>query len=258
MNISLSNWTFYGKVSASTNNKTEYNFWDNPNDIFSFESLRTVEKTVQCGFVPSLFVIGAPTNIITMIVFYRQGLRDRMNLCLFSLAFVDLMFVTSSCTMVSYCLIGVFLPTREMFWRSFLTKHILNFVYGFANSSSCLTMIISVERCLCVIFPIKSTALISHQTMGVIVSATILSMQVLCGLYIVKEEIYSVKDAVTGEEIIVLVNSELYLSNTFFRIVEDIVLSFISLFSFSAVFLTTAATILGLRSALTWRKKTAR
>nr|KAG5712282.1 hypothetical protein BaRGS_023861 [Batillaria attramentaria] len=45
-------------------------------------------------FIPIFCLVGIFGNILCAIVFYRQGLRDRINLCLFSLAVVDGALVT--------------------------------------------------------------------------------------------------------------------------------------------------------------------
>ncbi|XP_025097940.1 uncharacterized protein LOC112566162 [Pomacea canaliculata] len=41
----------------------------------------------------AISVVGIPANLVTCLVFWRQGLRDRMNLCLFCLAAVDLLYL---------------------------------------------------------------------------------------------------------------------------------------------------------------------
>ena len=56
--------------------------WNNPHNIISVETLLSFEKVITCGVNLILFPIGVPTNLLNCLVFYRQGLRDRMNLCL--------------------------------------------------------------------------------------------------------------------------------------------------------------------------------
>ena len=46
-------------------------------------------QIVTCGLNPILLLVGLPCNVLCMVVFKRQGLEDRMNVSLFSLAFVD-------------------------------------------------------------------------------------------------------------------------------------------------------------------------
>ncbi|XP_025105251.1 uncharacterized protein LOC112570825 [Pomacea canaliculata] len=192
-----------------------------------------------------------------MIVFYRQGLGDRMNLCLFCLGFSDLMYLVTMFIMASYCFIAVAFPGEEEFWKAFLSKYILSFDYGFGIFSGCVTMIIAVERCVCVMFPMKSSSVISTKIMAIILLVTFIVIQLLCSVYIIKEKIIFVQDMVTGEKMVDLVTTELYVSHVIFRIIEDIVLSVISLLSFSILALTTAITVIKLRSAMIWRKSSA-
>ena len=43
--------------------------------------------------VPILFLIGGPANVLNMAVFYKQGLKERINVCLFALSLSDFLFV---------------------------------------------------------------------------------------------------------------------------------------------------------------------
>lgn len=113
-------------------------------DIVSSQTLKVIEKIAVCGFTNSFFLIGGPPNILIMILFYRQGLRDRMNFYLFCLALVDLMYLASTALRAAYCYIGIIFPEQRDFWKWFFLKYGLCFVYGFGHCSGCLTMIISV------------------------------------------------------------------------------------------------------------------
>jgi len=46
--------------------------------------------------LPLLFLIGGPANVINMAVFYKQGLRERINLCLFALSLADELYLIHS------------------------------------------------------------------------------------------------------------------------------------------------------------------
>ena len=80
--------------------------WNNPYNIISIRTFLSFENVVLCGVNWILFSIGVPTNLLNCLVFYRQGLRDRMNLCLFSLALVDMLFIGFFFLVGSYCLVG--------------------------------------------------------------------------------------------------------------------------------------------------------
>ena len=66
----------------------EYLPWDNPDNIISVKFEDMVRK-IRYVFLPVLFLIGGPANVINMLVFYKQGLKERVNLCLFALSLAD-------------------------------------------------------------------------------------------------------------------------------------------------------------------------
>ena len=119
--------------------------WDNPHNIISFESFLAFENVMTCGVSLILFLIRVPTNLVNCLVFY-QGLRDRMNLCLFSLALVDMLFIVFFYLVCSYCIIGQLQPEVEEWWKYFARKYFHGLFVGFLASSGCLTMVIGVER----------------------------------------------------------------------------------------------------------------
>ena len=57
--------------------------WNNPNNIITYSTFRDVQFVFSCVLDPLLWVLGVSTNVINCVVFFRQGLKDRMNLCLF-------------------------------------------------------------------------------------------------------------------------------------------------------------------------------
>ncbi|KAL8620907.1 hypothetical protein ACOMHN_025040 [Nucella lapillus] len=75
----------------------EYLPWDNPDNIVS-ANVEKISRRVKDFALTILFLIGGPGNVINMAVFYKQGLKDRVNLCLFSLALADeLYFIAAMC-----------------------------------------------------------------------------------------------------------------------------------------------------------------
>ena len=47
-------------------------------------------------FLPILFLIGGPANVINMAVFYKQGLEERINVCLFALSLADGLYLANN------------------------------------------------------------------------------------------------------------------------------------------------------------------
>ena len=53
--------------------------WDNPDNIVSAE-VEDIVRRVKDNMLPVFFLIGGPANVINMAVYYKQGLKDRVNL----------------------------------------------------------------------------------------------------------------------------------------------------------------------------------
>ena len=70
--------------------------WDNPDNIVSFQVEDLVRRLKDVVFLPILFLIGGPANVINMAVFYKQGLKERINVCLFALSLADELYLAYS------------------------------------------------------------------------------------------------------------------------------------------------------------------
>ena len=69
--------------------------WNNPENLISLEVEYLFDKIKATIIIPVLFLVGFPANCINMAVFFKQGLKERINMCLFSLALVDLVYLSS-------------------------------------------------------------------------------------------------------------------------------------------------------------------
>ena len=67
--------------------------WDNPDNLVNLEAEAFAERLKGAIVLPLLFLIGGPANVINMAVFYKQGLRERINLCLFALSLADELYL---------------------------------------------------------------------------------------------------------------------------------------------------------------------
>ena len=73
--------------------------WNNPDNILSFEVEDLVHMLKDLVFLPILFLIGGPANVINMAVFYKQGLKERINVCLFALSLADGLYLINNMVM---------------------------------------------------------------------------------------------------------------------------------------------------------------
>ena len=73
--------------------------WDNPDNLVSADTEALVDRVKSVYVMPVLSVIGIVSNAINMAVFMRQGLKDRIHLCLTALSFADLVYMVVHLTL---------------------------------------------------------------------------------------------------------------------------------------------------------------
>lgn len=229
--------------------------WEDQRELISCETFQIIETVVFCGLTPLLFAIGLPTNILNCMVFYRQGLRDRMNFCLFSLALVDLCFVANFFAFGSFCLVGVVRPILKDWWKWNVRMALFGLNGSFMLSSGCVTAIVAVERCACVVWPMKVPTLATKRSIVLITWGSVLIVNLICWVDYLKFKLGSTSDPITGKEIPIIIPSDMYTQNkTFFDFFENVVTSGLSIAIFTIVCVTTSVTALQLRRAIGWRK----
>ncbi|KAL8598173.1 hypothetical protein ACOMHN_043244 [Nucella lapillus] len=185
--------------------------WNNEDNIVSFETEDLIRRLHSVVFVPILFLIGAPANVINMAVFHKQGLKERINVCLFALSLADFCYLT--CVMVLYAeQLYLQFTTKETFgpvYRWIANQNLLGF-YGFTWVSQVLSAIIASERCFCIFRPLRShTILRTSTTTAVIIIAFI----IIIGVYFVVASRYYIicaYDPITDSVIMTGIGGEFY------------------------------------------------
>ncbi|KAL8624714.1 hypothetical protein ACOMHN_002409 [Nucella lapillus] len=228
-----------------------------PGSLIQTEDFQLAERVIECGVLPALSVLGLPANVLNMLVFYRQGLRDKMNLCLFALAFVDFIFLFSMLVTTLYCALFFVSDTLlQQIVQWYIRKYTLNFVYAFLYGSGMLTAIIATERCICVVWPLKSAAFFSTKSMACMILGVIVVTNLLCLPYALRLAVSQDTDD-SGNVTVVLRDTDLYLRNKLtFQIVRDTILPSISFLTFLVVSFVTVVTVRKLKTAMAWRQKT--
>ena len=233
--------------------------WDNPDNIVSAEVEEISRRIRDTILLPGLFLIGGPANAINMAVFYKQGLKDRVNLCLFALALADELFMIQA-----MCLYGEQLhlqfTTKERYgpMMTFMANHNLIGFYGFSWVSQIMSAIIATERCLCIISPLKFQALLRTRTMAIVIIVVYL---VVVGFYLIvatKYRVGCVYDPTSGISFNTAVTGEFYAKHADF-------VDYLDGFVYGAglpgativvVVVTTSVTTVNLRRVVAWRKET--
>ena len=164
--------------------------WNNPRNLVSREVEYLIDRIKSAIFLPILFLVGAPANVCNMIVFFKQDLKKRMNMCLFFLSMVDLIFVTFAFVLYVERLYTPFIGGEKYgpAYRYLMKNNIIGF-YGFGHATALLLAIISTERCVCVLFPLRAQRCIPTKVLAVVI---VVSVSVLVSLRFVISAQYQV------------------------------------------------------------------
>ncbi|XP_025097636.1 uncharacterized protein LOC112565950 [Pomacea canaliculata] len=172
--------------------------WNNPSNILSIQDYQGTVYYYNVVMKPVVVVAGVATNIVNCLVFRRQGLKDRMNLCLFVLALIDIVYLL-------YCMI--FTVT---YWMKILDPVLgeefyqITFCYaggvcsGLRETSTSVSVLIAVERCVCVVFPLRANSFMTTRTMGILLAAIVVGMQLAFIMTPLKRFVFPVYDNTTG------------------------------------------------------------
>lgn len=144
-------------------------FKEYPDDPISHHTEQLITKVRGTILMPLLFLIGVSGTCLSLLVFYRQGLGNRINLCLFSLELVNLINVT-------YLFVinvdSVYLPIDDglygVVFRVLMERRTLGML-GFMYGCMYLQGLVSCERCISVMWPLRARSLFSTTTMVVVI-----------------------------------------------------------------------------------------
>ncbi|CAG5133307.1 unnamed protein product [Candidula unifasciata] len=124
---------------------------------FGFISDYLVEifHTVNLAFLAGIIsVLGIVANILNIVVFLKQGFNDTVNISLFALAVSDL------CALITLQWVNLLRNPLFIYRVPFLPDEVQHLTAAwphacFARITSWITVYITLERCLCVVVPLK-------------------------------------------------------------------------------------------------------
>ena len=234
--------------------------WNNEDNIVPKRAEVIVRFIFNALVMPILLLICVPTNITNMIVFYKQGLKERINTCLFALSLADLMFVVSAygtdCDRIYMFLVGrgAEVGAAYMF---FYRSNLIGF-YGFVTASQVVSSVIALERCLCVFRPLLAKSLVTTRTTVIFL---LLSTVLIVGGYVVvvglRYSVVCVFDVATNRSSLNAYPSEFYLHN---RRIMDFMLSVVygmllPVICMTIVTISTVAMVVQMMKLTRWREK---
>ncbi|KAL8616337.1 hypothetical protein ACOMHN_056280 [Nucella lapillus] len=233
--------------------------WDNEENLVSKEVENIFKLSIYGIAVPLLFVVSFVTNMINMVVFYKHGLKERINACLFTLSLVDLLSVSItyaySCDIVYMFVIGKGGELGSA--AQFFIRNRLMGLWGLVTSSHMVYAVIAVERCLCIARPLLVKSFMSTRTT---VAALLTMILTITGVHMFLAGVrYTVKCVFDVEDRSITYAS--YPSDFYYRhqFIMDLMYSFISgLFlpglAFLSVTVCTVVTAVKLKKLSRWRE----
>ena len=151
--------------------------WNNPDNLISLEVEYLFDKIKATIIIPVLFLVGFPANCINMAVFFKQGLKERINMCLFSLALVDLIYLSSIFVLYAERIYTQFTDDKRYgpVLNYMVSNRILT-LFGFGYVHLFLVALVATERCICILFPMRAQRCIPTKTLAffIVVSALFL------------------------------------------------------------------------------------
>ncbi|XP_076467605.1 uncharacterized protein LOC143298609 [Babylonia areolata] len=194
-----------------------------------------------------------------MAVFYKQGLKDRVNLCLFALSLADGLYLIMSILNHGEQLHSQFTAGEKYGpFMMFIANNNLLVLMGFSFISPILSAIIAMERCLCVYNPLKFQTLIRTRTMAVIIVLVHIVVFSLFFIVVYRYRMGCVYDLETGVSFSTFIKGHFYQMHKHFIDLLDTVTFGAGLPGTVLVVVITATilTIVKLRQVVTWRAGT--
>ncbi|KAL8589781.1 hypothetical protein ACOMHN_020784 [Nucella lapillus] len=146
------------------------NPWDSSDPYISAHTRDLMLSVLKCYLQQIISVIGILGNALCCVVFWKQGLSDRINLLLFWLAAIDLVNLAVQLPAFLTCYTSDWVLINNV---TILINAKMGRIYMACGIvSGCLIVVMSVERCLFVVIPFKARRLLTYRSM---VTAILLS-----------------------------------------------------------------------------------
>ena len=131
---------------------------------------------------------------------------------------------------------------------------------AFLGTSSCVTMVIAIERCLCVLFPLHAQTLIPTRIMAVILLTITILLHLGFAIFPLRMTVKRIVNSQTGQSLWTIVPSQ-GPNQELLAVLSRVIFDFILLFAMNiiTVFVTiicTTITVTKLKLAIAWRFNT--
>ncbi|KAL8578231.1 hypothetical protein ACOMHN_040992 [Nucella lapillus] len=137
--------------------------WDTSDPFFSAQTRELLKTVFKCYIQQVISWIGVLGNLTCCVVFWKQGLSDRINLLLFWLAVIDFINLASMLPFTLTCYSSDVILINNI---NVIVHTKINRIYvtcGYISGT--LIVVMSVERCLHVVIPFKARRLLTYRSM---------------------------------------------------------------------------------------------
>lgn len=234
-------------------------FDDTPGALadLSPEAYRWTLSILNCVCKPLVACAGLPANCLCCLVFMRQGLRDRMNLCLFTRSLADLCYVITSLPLSFAAFVELADKTRgeELYFRLLMPS--VGVMHTFRTLSGSVSLLVAVERCMCVVLPLRANSLVRTRTVALVLVVLFVSSLLGFSINFFQNRPVMFLNNVTGEVQWGLVPTSMWLSHkTLFNAIADVFFMIVTpLATMMGVCVATLITVFRLRAAMLWRRQ---
>ena len=188
--------------------------WSHPEDLVSRQTQQDVSKFLNVYILTPLFLVSVPTNLLNMAVFWRHGPRERINLCLFSLAFADFVVVASLFEWNLDSLYSEISGTPyKLVVMKFSANNMIHSLVAFAYISGFLSTLIAFERCLCVLIPLKAQHVMHTKTTALIIVTGHVLIYAAHYVVAMKMRVVCMFDPLTNKTVDALYSSQFFVEN---------------------------------------------
>lgn len=230
---------------------------ENNEDIVTPELTMLILKFKAAVLMPVIFMFGAPSNLLSIIVFFKQGLNDRVNLCLFSLSLVD--FLSVSFYFFLYSEHMFMFNSQESYGPlfAFVFNNKITIFYSCPYAAMFLSAVISMERCVCVLFPLHTKTFLKTKYMAIIIGVGVPLITFLRLVVMAKYAVVCFFDQRTQQELLDLYITDFQLKNKeFLNFLDGIFYGFV--IAVGCPFIVLAATVITsikLWQTVSWRQE---
>ena len=163
---------------------------------------------------------GMPCNVLNAVVFFRQGLKDRVTLMLFVLAVVDFFNLFFHFSVNVSCFIDPLDPVLAWNVEKLQYPQVLYLNLMTGCLSIALVTVLSVDRCVAITWPLKAPRLLTYRRMVYVVAVTIGTVVAFFVPSLLMYEVTWVADSVTGRSMVQLVSTDFALEGTYVTVLN--------------------------------------